>query len=61
MEDIFLFMEANPSWDGLSMNVLFSKKFEKEARFKVDKLATFAYHLHGKAGLKFFNADMKNL
>ena len=35
---VFLFMDVNPSWDGYAINVSFSKKFDKEARFKAENL-----------------------
>ena len=56
---VFLFMDTNPSWDGYVINVLFSKKFNKEAWFKVENLAAYAYHDLGNPGLEFFSEDMK--
>ena len=56
---VFLFIDANPSWDGYVINVSFSKKFNKEAQFKVENLAAYAYHDLGDPGLKFFSEDLK--
>ena len=56
---VFLFTDANPSWDGFAINVSFSKKFENEARFKAANLAAYAFHDLGNPSLEFFSKDMK--
>ena len=56
---VFLFTDVNPSWDGYAINVLFSKKFDKEAQFKAENLVAYAYHDLGNPGLEFFSEDMK--
>ena len=57
--DVFLFTDANPSWDGFAINMSFSKKFKNEARFKAENLAAYAFHDLGDPGLEFFSEDMK--
>ena len=55
---VFLFMDANPSWDGYAINVSFSKTFDKEAWFKAENLAAYAYHDLGDPSLEFFSEDL---
>ena len=57
--DVFLFTDANPSWDGFAINVSFSKKFENKTCFKAENLAAYAFHDLGDPSLEFFNEDMK--
>ena len=57
--NIFLFTDANPSWNGFVINILFSKKFDKEAHFKAENLATYAFHDLGDSGLEFFSEEMR--
>ena len=41
------------------INVLFSKKFDKEAHFDAKNLAAYAFHDLGDSGLEFFSKDMR--